>query len=84
MKLESNIKRVKRPDKSFIFSVQEGDLFELNNIGNLIIDKIEEKLSENEIIDYLSKETGEDKNIIRNDLKEFISELKKRGFLTDE
>jgi len=81
MKLRENVKRVKRPDKSFIFSVKEGDLFEINQVGEFIIDKIEENKSKEEIVESLYKETGEDKKVISKDVEDFITQLKEKGFL---
>jgi len=81
MKLREDVKRVKRPNKSFIFSVKEGDLFETNQIGEFIIDKIEEGKGEKEIVEALYKETEEDKKVISRDVKNFITQLKERGFL---
>lgn len=81
MKLRENIKRIKRPDKSFIFSIKEGDLFETNQVGEFIIDKIEEGKTEEEIVKALYKETKKNKKIISRDVKNFIRQLKKKGFL---
>jgi hypothetical protein len=81
MKLKEKVKFVKRPDKFFIFSVEKGDLFETNQIGSFIIEKIEEGKSEKEIIDVLQKKTGIDKKIISKDVKNFIKKLKEKGFI---
>lgn len=81
MRLKEDVKRVKRPNKSFIFSVKEGDLFEMNQVGEFIMDKIEEGKSEREIVESLHKETREDKKIISRDVKNFITQLKEEGFL---
>lgn len=81
MKLADDVKRVKRPDKSFVFSSKKGDLFETNEVGEVILDKIKEGKNEKEIVEFLQKETGEEKEMIEKDVKEFIVQLKENNFL---
>lgn len=81
MELKENIKYVKRPNKSFIFSTKEGDLFELNEIGAVIIDKLKEGLSIEEIVNFIQKKTDEQESIIQQDVSDFLTQLKEKNFL---
>lgn len=81
MELKEDIRVVSRPNKVFIYSAEEGELFETNQIGEVIIKKLKEKASEQEIVDYLCKETEADRKQIEEDFAKFIQQLKEKQFL---
>jgi len=83
MEISRSIKMVKRPDKILLYSSEEGDLFQINEIGALIIEKIRMGKNEGEIVLELEKETHEKKDIIREDVEEFLGILKEKGIIND-
>ncbi len=81
MELIKDIKLVKRPDKVLVYSSKEGILFETNEIGEFIIQKLKEGLKKEEILDGLINETKAKKEIVNKDLNDFLDRLVKEGFL---
>lgn len=78
--MKSKIKIVKRPENIYIFSPEKGDLFETNEIGEVIVNQLNDNKDEEQIVEYLHKETGMDKKTIQKDVKKFIHELNIKGF----
>lgn len=81
MKLNRDIRIVKRPDKLLVFSAEGGDLFETNETGEFIINCIQKGKEKCEIIELLHKETKQDKKVIEKDLENFIVALKEKSVL---
>lgn len=55
-------------------------VFNLNETGAFIIKKLQEEDSVSYVVSEMVKEYDADKKLIEADVKEFIKELKKRGF----
>jgi hypothetical protein len=84
MEISRSIKIVRRPDKILLYSSEEGDLFQINEIGIFILEKIRKGKNEVEIVLELEKETNEKKDIIKKDVKEFLEILKEKGIINDK
>lgn len=83
MEICKSINIVRRPDKILLYSSEEGDLFQINEIGKFILEKIRTGQSEGEIVLELEKETHEKNDIITEDVKEFLRILKEKGIIND-
>lgn len=71
MKLQS----IAISDNGFIFNPMTGESFNVNNVGQRIIELIKEGKTQEEIIDVLDSEFLSDRTSIEKDLQEFISML---------
>lgn len=84
MKLKEDTRIVRRPDKVLVYSSTEGDIFETNEIGGFIVERLMEGLEEKDIVTALVQATNGDEDRIAGDLKEFLAQLKEEGLLQDE
>ena len=83
MKISRSFKIVRRLDKILLYSSEEGDLFQINEIGAFILEQIRTGKNEAEIVLELEKETHERKDIINEDVTEFLKILKEKGIIND-
>jgi hypothetical protein len=83
MKISRSFKIVRRLDKILLYSSDEGDLFQINEIGAFILEQIRAGKNEAEIVLELEKETHGKKDIINEDVTEFLKILKEKGILDD-
>ncbi len=83
MEISRSIKMVRRLDKILLYSSEEGDLFQINEIGAFILEKIRTGKNEREIVLELEKETYEKEDRIKEDVKEFLGILKEKGIIND-
>jgi hypothetical protein len=72
MKLKKNIAT---SEAGLIFNPGTGDSFSVNNIGNDILTRLKENMSEQEILDYISSKYDVGKIQLAKDLDDFVSML---------
>jgi hypothetical protein len=83
MKISRSFKIVRRLNKILLYSSEEGDLFQINEIGAFILEQIRTGKNEAEIVLELERETHGKKDIINEDVTEFLKILKEKGILDD-
>lgn len=83
IEISRSIKIVRRPDKILLYSSDEGDLFQINEIGAFILEKIKQGKNEEEIVFDLEKETSGKKDMIKADVNEFLRVLREKGIIND-
>ncbi|MCY0859884.1 MAG: PqqD family protein [Sulfolobaceae archaeon] len=79
-------RRIKLKDEKFgvvVFDTETEKVFVTNQVGKEIINKIKEGKSIDQIIEELSNEYEGEKEQIRNDVYEFIDQLKKMDLLKE-
>jgi hypothetical protein len=72
MKLKKNIAT---SEAGLIFNPGTGDSFSVNSIGNDILTRLKENMSEKEILDYISSKYDVGKIQLAKDLDDFVSLL---------
>ena len=72
MKLKKNIAT---SEAGLIFNPGTGDSFSVNNIGNDILARLKENMSEQEILDYISSKYDVGTIQLAKDLDDFVSML---------
>lgn len=83
MEISKSIKVVRRPDKILLYSSEMGDLFQINEMGAFILEKIKIGRNKEEIVLELEKETHEKNKIIKKDIEEFLEILTEKGIIND-
>ena len=64
-------------------NVNFSKIFNINETGAFIFNLLKENKTINEILDLMSKEYNAPKDVLLNDINEFVNELKKRGIYND-
>lgn len=64
-------------------NVNFSKIFNINETGAFIFEKLKDGKNKEDILELMSKEYNASKDILKNDIEEFIDELKKRGIYND-
>lgn len=74
----------KKGKKIVIFDSEKSEIYELNEIGSLILKEIKNKKSTEKILDFLIKNYKVKKTKVINDIVLFINMLKKMEIINEE
>ena len=64
-------------------NVNFSKIFNINETGAFIFEKLKDGKNKEEVLELMSKEYNASKDVLKNDIDEFIDELKKRGIYND-
>ena len=64
-------------------NVNFSKIFNINETGAFIFEKLKDGKTKEEVLELMSKEYNASKDVLKNDIEEFIDELKKRGIYND-
>ena len=64
-------------------NVNFSKIFNINETGAFIFNLLKDNKNVDEILELMSKEYNAPKDVLLNDINEFIEELKKRGIYND-
>jgi len=81
MKLNNSVKVIVRDNKMLVYFSEKGDIFETNEVGKFIIEKISQGFSEKQIVKALVEETKKDSKKIEADVKKFLKLLRSKGII---
>ena len=81
MKLNNSVKVIVRDNKMLVYFSEKGDIFETNEVGKFIIEKIGQGFSEKQIVKALVEETKKDSKKIEADVKKFLKLLRSKGII---
>jgi len=70
-------------DGAIVLDIHEGQMFNLNLVGSKILELLERGLSEPEIVNVISREFNTSREVVENDVREFIESLKKCRLVTE-
>tara|TARA_B100000900_G_C20299875_1_gene601731 strand:- start:122 stop:376 length:255 start_codon:yes stop_codon:yes gene_type:complete len=81
MKFSSNVVLKELDDGLIILNFSNGHYLETNQLGKLIIEMIKDGKALKNIFETISTEYLVDRNIIEEDIKNFIEDLKKKNLV---
>ena len=70
-------------DGAIVLDVQQGQMFNLNCVGSRMFELLEMGSAEPEIVDAISQEFSVSREMVENDVREFIGTLKKNRLVTE-
>jgi Coenzyme PQQ synthesis protein D (PqqD) len=62
-------------DGAIVLDIHQGQMFNLNPVGSRILELLESGSAEADIVDKVSREFGANREIVENDVREFIGSL---------
>ena len=77
-------KNIALSESGFLFDPSTGDSFSINATGQKILEYLKTATPEEEIVDALSVLYEADKQMIREDLDDFVHHLKQLKMIVDE
>jgi len=70
-------------DGAIVLDVQQGQMFNLNRVGSRILELLEGGSEEPAIVDVISHEFNTGREVVKNDVHEFIEALRNHKLLLD-
>ncbi len=70
-------------DGAIVLDVQQGQMFNVNLVGSRILELLENGSPESDIVNVISREFSATREVVENDVREFIESLKKHKLVGD-
>ena len=70
-------------DGAIVLDVQHGQMFNVNPVGSRILELLENGSAESDIVNVISREFNTTREVVENDVREFIESLKKHKLVAD-
>jgi len=70
-------------DGAIVLDVQQGQMFNVNLVGSRILELLENGSPESDIVNVISREFNASREVVENDVREFIESLKKHKLVGD-
>ena len=64
-------------DGAIVLDVHQGQMFNLNRVGSRILELLESGSAESDIVNVISQEFSICREVVENDVREFIESLRK-------
>ena len=66
-----------------MLDIHQGQMFNLNPMGSRILELLESGSAEVEIVDMISREFSASREMVENDVREFIASLKEHKLVAE-
>ena len=70
-------------DGAIVLDVQQGQMFNLNRVGSTILELLESGSAESDIVNVISQEFNGSREVVENDVREFIASLRKHKLVSE-
>jgi hypothetical protein len=70
-------------DGAIVLDVQQGQMFNLNRVGSRILELLESGSAESDIVNVISQEFNSSREVVENDVREFIASLRKHKLVSE-
>ena len=70
-------------DGAIVLDVQQGQMFNLNRVGSRILELLESGSAESDIVNVISQEFNSSREVVENDVREFIESLRKHKLVLE-
>ena len=70
-------------DGAIVLDVQQGKMFNLNRVGSRILELVESGSDEPEIVNLISQEFSTSREVVENDVREFIESLRTHKLVSE-
>lgn len=82
-KVSEGVRSTHGQDGAVVLDIQQGQMFNLNLVGARILQLLEARTHESAIVDEISREFGADRDVVSEDVQEFVRVLKERRILKE-
>ena len=70
-------------DGAIVLDIQQGQMFNLNRVGSRILELLESGSAESDIVNVISQEFNGSREVVENDVREFIEALRKHKLVSE-
>lgn len=82
-RVSDGIRSTHGQDGAIVLDVQQGQMFNLNPVGSRILELLESGSAQADIVDMISREFNAKREVVENDVREFIESLKKHKLVAE-
>jgi len=76
-RLSDTVRSTHSQDGAIVLDIRQGQIFNLNFVGSLILELLTCGSTESAIVDRISREFGVSRDLAKNDVRDFLQNLKK-------
>jgi hypothetical protein len=76
-RVSESVRSTHGQDGAVVLDIQQGQMFNLNFVGSRILELLKNGSTESAITDQISREFGVGRELVENDVREFLQTLKK-------
>jgi hypothetical protein len=70
-------------DGAIVLDVEQGQMFNLNRAGSRVLELLESGSAEPDIVNVISQEFNTSREVVENDVREFIVSLRKHKLVSE-
>ena len=82
-KVAESVRSTHGRDGAIVLEIGQGQIFNLNLVGSRILELLESGTPESAIVDTISREFGVSKDVVDQDMQEFICALRERELIEE-
>jgi hypothetical protein len=75
MKLSEHVRSTHSQDGAVVLDILHGQMFRLNVVGSRMLELLKQGMTEAQIADAISRDSGAPREIVATDLREFLNHL---------
>ena len=81
MKLSEHVRSTHSQDGAVVLDILHGQMFRLNVVGSRMLELLKQGMTEAQIADAISCDSGAQREIVATDLREFLHHLERNHLL---
>jgi len=81
MKLSEHVRSTHSQDGAIVLDILHGRMFQLNLVGSRMLELLTQGMTEAQIADAISGDSGAPREVVATDLKEFLNHLERNHLL---
>jgi hypothetical protein len=76
-RLSDTMRSTHNQDGAIVLDVRQGQMFNINFVGSRILELLKTGSTESSIVDEISREFGVSRDLVENDVRQFLQNLKR-------
>ena len=80
--VSTGVRSTRNEDGAIVLNILAGQIFRVNSVGGLILERLKQGRTESQIIEEISSACRTTQEVVRADLGQFLQSLEKHGLLT--
>jgi hypothetical protein len=76
-RLSDTMRSTHNQDGAIVLDVRQGQMFNINFVGSRILELLKTGSTESSIVDEISREFGVSRDLVDNDVRQFLQNLKR-------
>jgi len=81
MNLSEHVRSTHSQDGAVVLDIRAGQMFRLNVVGSRMLELLKQGMTEAQIADAISRDSGAPREIVATDLREFLLHLERNHLL---